>query len=560
MKSFPCSSRRALLLAVALFALPVSSRAQSGPYGPWDGGTRLYVSATGGADTNPGTFAAPFRTITFALTQAAPSFAAGVPVTINVMPGLYDVALGESFPLAFPARGLSLEAHSPGAVIRGNGASTVLDCDSPGLSSGPGGAVPASIVFGMEIENGDAGVGVRLAPSQVGGTALGAPEAVEIRRCTIRDCLIGIRVETADGWRDAHVIEQNCIVGDVPTVGIEIRNDGESSTLIRANKIYDHEIHIVCVGFSGATSLQPRIVSNMMWGAETGVYFYDTSAWMVNNSLAFGRPHSVGLPVYGVLIDGITNGTVTIANNILWNPLGAEVTNFSISITDIQDSNDNQDGAFGTNISVDPQFVNANPLAPDLHVTTTSPCVEVGLNAWVVPGLTLTLPTFVVPADLGNEYDLNWPRMDDFDKNGVARVDIGADEVKIPVIDFTATGPVDALGTIHSGGATATVVLTLTTRPADRCGVYLWSVHSTDPVYQHTFRIQYGNFLVNFATPGDTALIFNGSAANGINTWTWTVDPALFAYESEWYLQGFTTIVGVARGDMTTRLRLELDL
>ena len=56
-----------------------------------------YVDAAAGSDANAGTSAAPFKTITKALSAAA----AGN--TIKVRPGRYDVAHGESFPLTGPA-------------------------------------------------------------------------------------------------------------------------------------------------------------------------------------------------------------------------------------------------------------------------------------------------------------------------------------------------------------------------------------------------------------------------------------------------------------------------
>ncbi len=507
-----------------------------------------------------GSFAAPFRTITYALGQAAAALSAGIPVTVNVMPGVYDSALGEFFPIFFPARGLCLEAHAPGVLIDGQGSSEVLLCVDPGVASGPAGATPSSILQGLEIRNGFAGAAIRLDLGQFGSQPLATPEAVEIRRCTTRECMWAIQVNTNEGWRDRHVIEQNRLFGFNVSGGVLLINRGESSTLLRANEFIEHEYNLICFNYAAPEASQPRVFSNMLWGAEVQIQTTNCETRIVNNTIAFGRPHSLGQSVFGILIDGSSPQTVTIANNIIWNPAGTDIQNQSSSVTVVRDTNNVSANPVASEYTTNPGFVNSNPTSPDLHLLTTSPNVERGVNGYVVPGNTLTLPSFVVRADLGNEFDLNWPRMDDFDKNGVAAVDVGADEVKVEVIDFFASGPIDSFGTIHSGGLPATIQLTLTTRPADRCGVYLWSTHSTDPVYQHTFRVRYGNFLVDFSNPGDTALIFNGSSPTGINTWNWTVDPAISGYESEWYMQGFSVINNVALGDMTTRLRLELDL
>ncbi len=561
MKVVPVSTGRIPRLAVSLLFLAVVGLAQGGLRGPWDGGMSFYVSATSGIDSfSGGSFAAPFRTITFALGQASVALNAGIPVTVNVMPGVYNGALGESFPIFFPARGLCLEAHAPGVTIVGPGFGEVLMCVTPGAATGPSGTTPASILHGLEIKNVFDGIGIHLALGSNGALPLATPEAVEIRRCTLRECLIGIQVVTSEGWRELHVFEQNRVIGFYGSSAVYYRNFGESSPLIRANELSDNADNLIFYNYTIPQACQPRVFSNMMWGSQTHIYSSDCAARIVNNTIAFGRPHGFGLPFVGILVDGQFAHSVTIANNIIWNPAGTDILRQSSVVTLDREANNVSGNPEFSEYTTAPGFVNPNPAMPDLHLLTSSPNVENGKNSYVIPGNLLSLPSLTVRADLGNEFDLNWPRMDDFDKNGVAAVDVGADEVKVEVIDFSASGPVDAFGTIHSGGLPATMQLTLTTRPADRCGVYLWSAHSTDPVYQHTFRMRYGNFLVDFSNPGDTALIFNGSSPTGINTWNWTVDPAIFGYESEWYLQGFTVIPTVPLGDMTTRLRLELDL
>ena len=57
----------------------------------------MYVDAVNGNDFNAGTSAAPFKTITHALS------AAGTNKTIQVRPGTYDEGLGETFPLVLQA-------------------------------------------------------------------------------------------------------------------------------------------------------------------------------------------------------------------------------------------------------------------------------------------------------------------------------------------------------------------------------------------------------------------------------------------------------------------------
>lgn len=57
------------------------------------GGAHYYVDAASGLDTNPGTSEEPFKTITHAVSIA------GTDNIISVLPGTYNAALGETFPI-----------------------------------------------------------------------------------------------------------------------------------------------------------------------------------------------------------------------------------------------------------------------------------------------------------------------------------------------------------------------------------------------------------------------------------------------------------------------------
>lgn len=59
----------------------------------------LYVDAKFGSDANPGNSGAPFKTITFAMSVVA---AKAAPLRVQVMPGTYDKANGEVFPITVP--------------------------------------------------------------------------------------------------------------------------------------------------------------------------------------------------------------------------------------------------------------------------------------------------------------------------------------------------------------------------------------------------------------------------------------------------------------------------
>lgn len=67
-----------------------------------------YVDALAGDDSNPGTSLAPYRTITYAVSQPGK--------TIYVAPGTYDEAQGETFPIRIPA-GINLIGNESGKGI-----------------------------------------------------------------------------------------------------------------------------------------------------------------------------------------------------------------------------------------------------------------------------------------------------------------------------------------------------------------------------------------------------------------------------------------------------------
>ncbi|TMH80903.1 MAG: DUF1565 domain-containing protein [Betaproteobacteria bacterium] len=128
-----------VLAALALAACPFKKEKKH------DDPAIYYVSASG-LDTNPGTQASPFKTITHAMRVATRSG-----MTVEVAPGLYNVANGEIFPITVPA----------GVLLKGDEANK------------GGGSTPTSIVGGGgQAPGATAGVGVALLPG-TGSTIAG---------------------------------------------------------------------------------------------------------------------------------------------------------------------------------------------------------------------------------------------------------------------------------------------------------------------------------------------------------------------------------------------------
>ncbi|MFQ5499288.1 MAG: DUF1565 domain-containing protein [Candidatus Zixiibacteriota bacterium] len=123
--------RANLLLALMVMTLSggCGSDDPAGPTGGNGGSTAvydLYVDAATGSDSNDGAKQTPFKTITHAMTVAS----AGD--SVKVLPGTYDAALGESFPIHI-TDSVALIGDEPN---RGNGASqTVIRGHGPTSSS-----------------------------------------------------------------------------------------------------------------------------------------------------------------------------------------------------------------------------------------------------------------------------------------------------------------------------------------------------------------------------------------------------------------------------------------
>jgi hypothetical protein len=177
-------------------------------------GTHQYfVNASTGNDTNPGTSAAPFKTITKALSVAVKSD------TVFVKPGTYSV--GETFPLQVPA-GVNLIGDEPN-----RGASTVTPVKIAGnVNMGAG-----STLAGFTVTS--TGNGVTLATAEVvvrnnmftGNTAFG----VNVSNSTGHLILLNVSTNNNEGivytGNNSGKAENNTITGN-SFIGVEIDAPG----------------------------------------------------------------------------------------------------------------------------------------------------------------------------------------------------------------------------------------------------------------------------------------------------------------------------------------------
>ena len=163
------------------------------------------VGPDAGSDANPGTQASPFKTITFAMTQATSG------ATVQALPGIYDTLNnGETFPIVVPADVLLIgdEANKGvGTSIYGGGLAPGSAPGMAGVALLPG---TGSTIAGFTITNDD--------PSFVSrrGVILGNSN-VTLRNNTVTGAshVYGVYIDASTN----HVITGNRIVDNGPLSG-----------------------------------------------------------------------------------------------------------------------------------------------------------------------------------------------------------------------------------------------------------------------------------------------------------------------------------------------------
>lgn len=520
----------------------------------WSCGNVFYVAVTG-SDSNAGTLASPWRTVSFAVTQAQSLTAAGTPITINVRAGIYTS--NESFPIRLPARGIKLQAFEPGVVISGTQFEPVLRVNSAGSSGGACGATPGTVLRGLTLTAGI--VGLEIDTSFVGQPA-NTPDRVHVHRCQmVQNNAVGISIATRSGRFSQHVIEECEIAFNANAqgfgAGIDAFNLGGTSTnLIRANNIHDNEVGIQVFGAPETT--RPRIVSNFVRDAEWGIALLNASGRIVNNTQAYGRPFSPNQDVFGVLLAG--GGDVVLANNIIWNPPG-----YAAGASSVTDLSNGSSGAVteATNwvltavgLGNDPQFV-APPA--NLHVSSSSPVLDAGTNSFVLPTITVNVGGLTARGDCAVDVDGD-SRILDFAQDTTPDVEIGADERNdgggAPV---RLTSPqLDAFGNLHTNGVPTPVTVNLSGTPGDLCVLFFWIPQDLDPISFHRFT----SVLGSWSMPGNSAVRRAGSGTIGVGG-AFSVPlviPPVLGLELDLYFQGATLTPGSA-GAVSNRLLLEIN-
>ncbi|HTZ18440.1 MAG TPA: right-handed parallel beta-helix repeat-containing protein, partial [Dissulfurispiraceae bacterium] len=228
----------------------------------------------------------------------------------------------------------------------------------------------------------------------------------------------------------------NCHAGELQSGGAIFFDDCMEQYPVVTNCIFKNNY----AGYGGSSIFNsyssPRITNCMFWNntafqCGAGVYNTGASSPFITNCSFSGN--AAGWAGGAVHSDGAPN-LPSIANSIFWNDTaGHNSPEISGATGGVTYSDVNQDGFTGNgNIRSDPKFV--SPDIGNLHIRQDSPCIDAGSDS------AFFLPVTDIDGD---------PRRVDGNGDGIARVDIGADEY-VPGTAFGiwyVDGSVSASGT-----------------------------------------------------------------------------------------------------------------
>ena len=218
------------------------------------GRPQVFVDANLGSDaTGTGSQTNPWQTITHALTQVTP------PVEIHIAAGLYDTALGESFPLNLGA-GIALIGAGMGqTVIQGQGMPNM-----PGQSGGVGIMLPAQQnhappdgLYRLTFEHFDFAVfAVQGSPLSSHATGMIRVCECEFSNIIISGVSLGYASLTSIG-----LVMEDCFIHDIPTgSGVQVASTNSSApSIVRRCTILN-----IATGVSGSNfaALTDNIIRN----------------------------------------------------------------------------------------------------------------------------------------------------------------------------------------------------------------------------------------------------------------------------------------------------------
>lgn len=386
--------RLVLCAAVVSVIVPVTTASAASP-GIWAG--------PGGSDsTGVGSKANPYRTITRALEDAQNHD------TVYVLPGTYDTAAGETFPIDL-SQGASVIGVGPGpARVVGNGLHAVFYAMDPG-----GGVytIAASITLrGLDI-SGSGSSGDAMSGGGVVFVSVGPGDLITVEHCRIHDNATGagaggggvfasaatgghvvlryltIEDNVANGGgggvffagSDLGGIEiNNCVVRGNTTTGGSSSGGGiymshPASVTVDRCEVNDNTAANFGGGMSIANAGAGSITNTLVARNSAPV---DSAVWFANETLdVYGCTftENVNSSGGGSSVHA-TTGTFTMRSCIAWGNSPAASTGFTYSRSCLEDGTQTGTGVIHT----DPLFVTEGSVRSNYRLQRTSPCIDAG--------------------------------------------------------------------------------------------------------------------------------------------------------------------------------------
>lgn len=375
-----------------------------------------WVDARFGDDSRSGAHVSlAWRTISYGLATIP---ADGKRHTLHVAPGTYSAATGESFPIVLRSDVALVSEEGPARTF------VVGDPTESVLEHGALAAEPLE-VQGLDVSGGSTGI-------LLDGGYVDTVEHV-LASLVVHGCGVGISIDSTNS--DLRLRIEDCTFRDNRAQGLDAFANGESFPSTVEAEVVDCEFLrngagglelLVCGHTTYEVSFERcRIESNAGWGlllleqlcgAPVGDYTVALSDSLVTGNLLGGleavdsfdgntidvrRSTIAGNGGFGIRVD---LGAISVRDTILWDN-GDDVDGpVTLAYCDVEDG----DGA-GTdgNVSVDPLFA-----AGGHRLSAGSPVIDLADPAWGPGGIDLDVD----------------PRRLDGDGDGVARLDMGADE------------------------------------------------------------------------------------------------------------------------------------
>ncbi|HUT02921.1 MAG TPA: right-handed parallel beta-helix repeat-containing protein [bacterium] len=386
------------------------------------GGRHYFVDAIAGSNSDPGTEAAPFKTITHALALVVGSEAR--PAVIHVSAGRYaSDSNGETFPLNTKSW-VSLRGEDRETTVLDAAAAAdhVIFCEGSNNLSIEGFTITGGHADGSTEDSDDCGGGIlclRSAPNIKGNVITGnwagydggGIGCLEESSPTIEDNTISGNSALASGGgiickrNSSPDISYNTIEDNhAEDAGGGIRCLTYSSPTISCNTILNNSAD-VWDGEGGGIACEdhcsPRISNNVIAGNEAysggGVFSLNRSSLTVSNNTVADNSGTYGGGIF------CADSSPKITDCIFWGN-GIDLWSCSASYSCIEDGDEGKG-----NISGNPQFV-SGPHG-DYYLSTKSPCINTGSRSAKDAGLSdRTTQTDGTPdsgtVDMGYHYRL----------------------------------------------------------------------------------------------------------------------------------------------------------